>query len=57
MWKLPNIQILPGESFAKFHFIDAVRRGPQSQDIGDFPQQTAIIYCENTHTHTHREQD
>lgn len=55
MWKLPNIQILPGESFAKFHFIDAVRRGPQSQDIGDFPQQTAIIYCENTHTH--REQD
>lgn len=44
MWKLPNIQILPGEHFAKVHFIDAVCKGPRSQESGDFPQQTAIIY-------------
>lgn len=50
MWQVPNIQMPPGERFAKVHFIDAVFERPVSQESGEFPQQTTIIYCEDTHT-------
>lgn len=53
MWKLPNIEILPGESFAKVHFIDAVQKGAQSQEKVEIFLTRQLLFTARTQTHTY----